>query len=95
MTNPLISVIIPVYKVEPYLRKCVDSVLAQTYADIPFSTNARVFFKQNAERVNIISEFFCVQESKDTFLGVIKFRQTGKRNSYMFNGKAKLDCKGI
>ena len=26
-----ISVIVPVYKVEPYLRKCVDSVLGQTF----------------------------------------------------------------
>ena len=29
--NELISVIVPVYKVEPYLRKCVDSILNQTY----------------------------------------------------------------
>lgn len=29
----LISVIVPVYKVEPYLRKCVDSVLGQTFRD--------------------------------------------------------------
>lgn len=28
-----ISVIVPVYKVEPYLRRCVDSILAQTYRD--------------------------------------------------------------
>jgi len=34
MTNPFISVIIPVYKVELYLRKCVDSVLAQTYTNL-------------------------------------------------------------
>ena len=27
----LISVIVPVYKVEKYLRKCVDSILCQTY----------------------------------------------------------------
>jgi len=31
---PLISIIIPVYKVELYLKKCVDSVLAQTYANL-------------------------------------------------------------
>lgn len=30
-TSSLISIIIPVYKVEPYLRQCLDSVLAQTY----------------------------------------------------------------
>jgi len=34
MDNPLISVIVPVYKVEPYLRKCVDSIIAQTYANL-------------------------------------------------------------
>lgn len=31
---PKISVIIPVYKVEAYLRKCVDSVLGQTHKDL-------------------------------------------------------------
>lgn len=30
---PTISVIVPVYKVEPYLRQCVDSILKQTYTD--------------------------------------------------------------
>lgn len=34
MDQPLISIIVPVYKVEPYLRKCVDSILAQTYTNI-------------------------------------------------------------
>lgn len=30
---PAISVVVPVYKVEPYLRRCVDSILAQTFTD--------------------------------------------------------------
>ena len=30
----MISVIVPVYNVEPYLRKCLDSVINQTYKDM-------------------------------------------------------------
>ena len=34
MTFPLISIIIPIYKVEQYLRRCLDSVVNQTYANL-------------------------------------------------------------
>lgn len=34
LNAPKISVIIPVYMVEPYLCRCVDSVLAQTYKNL-------------------------------------------------------------
>lgn len=30
----MISVIVPVYNVEPYLAKCLDSILSQTYRDL-------------------------------------------------------------
>ena len=33
-SNPLVSVIIPIYKVESFLRECVDSVIAQTYPNL-------------------------------------------------------------
>ena len=32
--NELVSVIVPVYKVEPYLDRCVASILAQTYPNL-------------------------------------------------------------
>ena len=32
--EPLISVIVPVYKVEAYLQTCLDSVLTQTYGHL-------------------------------------------------------------
>ena len=34
MSEPKISVIVPVYKVEPYLRKCLDSIVGQTYQNL-------------------------------------------------------------
>lgn len=34
MKNPLISVIVPVYKVEKYLNRCVKSIVNQTYRNL-------------------------------------------------------------
>lgn len=33
MSAPTVSIIVPVYKVEKFLRECVDSVLSQTFTD--------------------------------------------------------------
>ncbi len=29
-----LAVIVPVYKVEPYLRQCIESILSQSYEDL-------------------------------------------------------------
>ena len=34
MNNPLISVIVPIYNVERYLKACVDSIVNQTYSNL-------------------------------------------------------------
>ena len=34
MMNNMISVIVPVYKVEKYIRKCIDSIIEQTYKNL-------------------------------------------------------------
>lgn len=30
---PKISIIVPIYKIERYLRQCIDSILTQTFTD--------------------------------------------------------------
>lgn len=32
--NPLISIIVPIYKVEAYLKRCVDSIINQSYPNL-------------------------------------------------------------
>ena len=32
--SPRVSVIVPIYNVEPFLRECADSILAQTFTDL-------------------------------------------------------------
>mgnify|MGYP003586730108 FL=1 len=32
--NPLISIIVPIYNVEKYLERCVDSIVKQTYENL-------------------------------------------------------------
>ena len=34
MKNELLSVIVPIYNAETYLRKCIDSILHQTYTPL-------------------------------------------------------------
>ena len=34
MNNPLISVIVPIYKVEKYLRECIESIISQSYVNL-------------------------------------------------------------
>lgn len=40
---PKISVIVPVYNVENYIEKCIESILSQTYTDFEW-----FFFKFRA-----------------------------------------------
>ncbi len=66
MKNPKISVIIPVYNVEKYLRECLDSVINQTFRDIEIicindgstdnSLNILEEYKRIDKRIKIIHQ---------------------------------------
>lgn len=62
--NPKISIIVPVYNVEQYLSKCIDSILNQTFKDFELilindgstdkSGDICDFYKQKDKRIKVI-----------------------------------------
>ncbi|WP_138301689.1 glycosyltransferase family 2 protein [Bacteroides ovatus] len=68
--NPLISVIIPCYKVEKYLPKCIDSIIEQTYE------NLEVFLVNDGspDRCGLICDEYA---QKDTRIKVIHKKNGG------------------
>ena len=58
--NPLVSVIVPIYKVEKYLAKCLDSIARQTY------TNIQVILVNDGSPDNCqaICETYCQKDNR-------------------------------
>lgn len=86
--NDMISIIIPVYKVEKYLTKCVDSVLNQTYKNIEIIL---VDDGSPDNCPNICDEY----EKKDKRIKVIHKKNGGlsdARNCGIENAKGKYLC---
>ena len=77
-TTPKVSVIIPVYNVEDYLRQCLDSVINQTLKDIEIicvddgstDNSLQIFreYEQKDSRVKVLTQ-------KNQYAGVA--RNTG------------------
>ena len=45
MMDELISVIVPIYKVEKYIHRCVDSIINQSYTNLEGKTNTSIALK--------------------------------------------------
>ena len=54
--NPKVSVIVPIYKAESYLYKCIDSLLTQTLADIEILLNCITYCVQTS--ISVRSDHF-------------------------------------
>lgn len=82
-TQPLVSVIVPIYNVEKYLAKCLDSLINQTLKNIEIiciddcstdnSVNIATSFKEKDNRICIISH----SQNK----GLAAARNTGLKNA--------------
>lgn len=44
--NPLVSIIIPVYNIEKYIERCVESILEQSY------TNLQILLIDDGSRID-------------------------------------------
>lgn len=89
MSNPLVSVIVPVYNVEKYLRKCLDSLINQTYTNIEIIC----FNDASTDRsLDILKEY----ETRDNRIKVINstinIKQGGGRNRGIRESKGELIC---
>src|SRR5690606_18531829 len=65
-SNPLISIVVPVYNSEKYLPECIESILNQNYANIELiivndgstdnSLSIAEKFSENDSRIKILSQ---------------------------------------
>lgn len=60
MNSPLISIIIPIYNVEAYLRECLNSVIAQTYPN----WECIMVDDASTDGSAAIAEEFCAKDSR-------------------------------
>lgn len=80
--NDFVSIIVPVYNVEQYIDKCIESILNQTYSNIEII----LIDDGSTDKSNNICDFFVKKDNRvkcihKTNEGVSKARQTGIANS--------------
>lgn len=82
---PLISVIVPVYKVETYLSECVGSILNQSFTDF----EVILIDDGSLDRSGSICDKYALQDSRVKVIHQINQGLSGARNAGMCFSKAK------
>ena len=86
MPEPKISVILPVYNVEPFIRQCLESIAVQTFSDI----EVICVDDCGGDGSMAIAEEFCAADDRFRILRhTVNQRQGGARNTGMLHAKGK------
>lgn len=105
MTSPLISIIVPIYNVEPYIERCLCSVISQTYRPLEVILVDDCSKDGSIDKAKAIvqslnpKEITFIFESHDCNYGAATARNTGLRSAtgkyvYFFDGDDEItaDC---
>lgn len=86
--SPLISVIVPVYKVEEHLPKCLDSIINQTY------TNLEIILVNDGSPDNCgnICDDYATKDNRISVIHQKNMGLSGARNSGLEVAKGKYIC---
>ncbi len=84
--SPLISVIVPVYNGEEYLRECLDSLRAQTFSDIEVIT---VDDGSTDGSAAICQEYAMTEPQRFRHFGIANSGQSAARNAGLDNARGK------
>lgn len=82
MSNPKVSIIVPIYKAENYLSRCVDSILEQTFTEFELL----LIDDGSPDKSGIICDEYALKDSRVRVIhkkngGVSSARQCGMDNS--------------
>ena len=92
--NPLVTVLMPVYNGEKYLKEAIESVLNQTFRDFEFLIIDYGSADKSAETIKSFNDAIIRLERNETNLGLIK---TLNKGLGLAKGKyiARMDCDDI
>lgn len=85
MSTPRVSIIVPVYNVDSYIRKCIDSILTQTYTDYELI----LVDDGSTDMSGDICEKYSVKDSRVKVIHKINGGQSSARNIGIDNAKGE------
>ena len=85
--NKLISVIIPVFNVEKYIRDCIDSLTIQVVAGFSFEESVEVIFIDDGSPDNSVE---IIREYQNTYKNIYIIQQENAGQSVARNNAIKI-----